>query len=247
MAVAVAGQGTRWSLERYSNVQCQICYKWGHPASNCYHRNTPSSQPGTTNPAGTQSGPPQFGPPQFGPPSYYGPPSLLGPPPRYGASAGTPSYGPWSSFGAWPPFSPYWPAMAPSSRPSPRPPQALLTGATSANTESNCWFPDSGATHHVTNDVNAVEQVSTTPPPEHVLMGNGQGLPVQSIGSTSFPSPLKSHRSLYLHNLLLVPSITKNLVSVRQFAADNKCFLNFMQLTVWLNVRILLNLFFGAL
>lgn len=39
---------------------------------------------------------------------------------------------------------------------SPRPPQALLTGSTFANTDSSCWFPNSGATHHVTNDVNVI-------------------------------------------------------------------------------------------
>uniref|UniRef100_A0A151UEF3 Uncharacterized protein n=1 Tax=Cajanus cajan TaxID=3821 RepID=A0A151UEF3_CAJCA len=40
-------------------------------------------------------------------------------------------------------------------------------------------------------------------------------------------SPQNSHITLSLNNLLLVPSITKNLVSVSQFARDNDVFFEF--------------------
>src|ERR1044072_2914284 len=44
---------------------------------------------------------------------------------------------------------------------------------------------------------------------EQILMGNGQGLPIHSIGSGSLKSPYKPHTSLALNDLLLFPTITK--------------------------------------
>lgn len=60
-----------------------------------------------------------------------------------------------------------------------------------------------------------------------VFMGNGQGLSIHSIGSMPFPLPNYPHMSLTLQNLLLVPHITKNLMSVSKFAQDNKVFFEF--------------------
>nr|KYP32366.1 hypothetical protein KK1_046975 [Cajanus cajan] len=59
------------------------------------------------------------------------------------------------------------------------------------------------------------------------------GLPINSSGVTEFSSPFRSHISLTLNNLLYVPNITKNLISVSQFCK------NFTQLSVWLNHRTL--------
>ena len=55
-------------------------------------------------------------------------------------------------------------------------------------------------------------------------MGNGIYLPICSTGA----SLLCSHAcSFILKNLSYVPGITKNLLSVSQFTADNKVFLEF--------------------
>ena len=59
------------------------------------------------------------------------------------------------------------------------------------------------------------------------MMGNGQGVVISSIGSTHLSSPFKPHTSLVLSKLLLVPTITKNLVSVSKFAQDNGVFFEF--------------------
>lgn len=59
-------------------------------------------------------------------------------------------------------------------------------------------------------------------------MGNGQGLHISSIGSSKFLSHFHPNDvALKLNDLLLVPSITKNLVSVSKFAKDNNVYFEF--------------------
>lgn len=52
-------------------------------------------------------------------------------------------------------------------------------------------------------------------------------MPITSIGSACFASPHTTHTYLSLKNLLPVPVITKNLISVSQFAKDNKVYFEF--------------------
>lgn len=101
----------------------------------------------------------------------------------------------------------------------PHAPSAFV--ANSALSSSDSWFPDSGASFHVTNDVNNIQQLAPFEGPGQIFMGNGQGLHIQSSGSSVFPSPIQPHAPLILHNLLLIPTITKNLISVSQFYRDN--------------------------
>lgn len=89
------------------------------------------------------------------------------------------------------------------------------------------WYPDFGATHHVTHSSdNFLDSISTSGS-DQVMLVNGQGLPITSIGSTSFQSSHKPYITLTLNNLLLVPKITKNLISVNQFARDNQVYFEF--------------------
>ncbi|MCH99975.1 retrovirus-related pol polyprotein from transposon TNT 1-94, partial [Trifolium medium] len=139
-----------------SNVQCQICEKFGHDAHICYHRNSAVVQP------------------------------------------------PWQVAPARPPSGNQWlnPWHSAQPRPSAYPPPA-----------SQLWYPDSGATHHVTNNSeNLLDSISLSGS-DQVLLGNGQGLSITSVGSAQFHSPYKPHTRLSLNNLLLVPAITKSLIS----------------------------------
>lgn len=105
-------------------------------------------------------------------------------------------------------------------------PQAFL--ATSDPSFNNqLWFPDSGASHHVTPDSTNLSDIQSMTGSEQVYMGNGQGLSINSIGSLQFTSPNTTHMPLTLHNLLHVPHITKNLMSVSKFAQDNCVFFEF--------------------
>ena len=86
------------------------------------------------------------------------------------------------------------------------------------------WYVDSGATHHLTADIANLAAHSEYQGPDRVRMGNGTGLPIRATGASLLCSPISS---FVLKNLLHVPNITKNLLSVSQFTADNKILLEF--------------------
>lgn len=52
--------------------------------------------------------------------------------------------------------------------------------------------PDSGATHHVTPSGQNIQHSQTFEGPEQVFVGNGQGSPITSHGSTWFNSSFDS-------------------------------------------------------
>ena len=118
------------------------------------------------------------------------------------------------------------PRAAPPRSSAPQAPQAFYAG-TETNSNNLWWYPDSGASHHVTPEASNVSDSASVPGSEQVFIGNGQGLSINSVGSMSFSLPHKPHLSLILSNLLHVPQITKNLMSVSKFAQDNNVFFEF--------------------
>ena len=89
----------------------------------------------------------------------------------------------------------------------------------------SAWYVDSGSTNHLTSDFtnltfNAKEPTSY----DQVYVGNGQGLPVHHTSSTHLLYP--SFKFL-LPNILHVPTIQKNLLSVSQFTKDNNVSIDF--------------------
>ena len=183
-------------------IQCQICFKTGHDASICYHRFSGSP---------TYEG--------YGASNVYGASGMVGPPPNVWMQGMQRN----SSVGN--PYRAQYPA--PSGNQRPAAPQAYFAGFDNSNSFSNVWYPDSGATNHVTPDASHLMDSVPFSGADQVHIGNGQGLPISSIGSMHFTSPFEPHTTLSLHNLLLVPSITKNLVSVSQFARDNNVYFEF--------------------
>jgi hypothetical protein len=55
-------------------------------------------------------------------------------------------------------------------------------------------------------------------------MGNGNGLPIEYIGNTKLSSP---NTSFLLQNVLHVPLITKNLISVHKFTIETNTYIEF--------------------
>ncbi|XP_075103758.1 uncharacterized protein LOC142178326 [Nicotiana tabacum] len=86
------------------------------------------------------------------------------------------------------------------------------------------WYPDSGATNHLTNDVSNMDVRGGYNGTEQIHVENGTCLKIAYIGDSILPS---SSRLLCLRNILHVPEITKNLLSVAQFAYDNNVFFEF--------------------
>ena len=162
-----------------------------------------------------------FAPPNFGAPQFFG--NMQQP---HFANGTTPT--PWMPYlpgphfqNPAPPFG-YQPTIPPNNGTTLQQQQIPPT----ANI-SQAWFPDSGASHHATNDPHNLLQSSTAAGNEHILMANGTGTRISSIGSNLFRSPYFPNTTLSLKNLLLVPSLTKNLLSVSKFTRDNNCFFEF--------------------
>lgn len=103
--------------------------------------------------------------------------------------------------------------------------------ATFYTTFDPMWYLDSGATNHITPDADSL--VNKTPYIAHdqVHVGDGKGLTINYIGSSSFYSQFHS-RPLTLNHLLYVPSITKNLLSVSKFSSDNGILFKFSLMSV---------------
>ncbi|PKA52500.1 5'-3' exoribonuclease 2 [Apostasia shenzhenica] len=98
-----------------------------------------------------------------------------------------------------------------------------LTSPPNATTES-AWYPDSRASHHVTPDYNILNNPTLYMGTYTVQISNGTGLHITNLGNTHLHS---SSGDLYLKNILHVPSITKNLLSVQQFTHDNNVLFEF--------------------
>lgn len=88
------------------------------------------------------------------------------------------------------------------------------------------WYPDSGATNHLTPNLDNLVNKSNYEGNDQIQMGNGTGLGIHHIGSSTFQSKFDP-KILSIRQLLHVPSITKNLLSVSQFAKDNAVFFEF--------------------
>lgn len=109
--------------------------------------------------------------------------------------------------------------------PSPfRPWQPRSNLAYSSPHPANAWLLDSGATHHMTSDLNNLAMHHPYSGDDAVLIGDGSGLPITHAGSLSLPS---SSRNLTLNNVLCVPNIAKNLISVYRLCNANKVSVEF--------------------
>ena len=96
------------------------------------------------------------------------------------------------------------------------PPQAYNAMMSSPDPPS--WLLDSGASHHVTSDLANLSMHTPYNGGEEVHVGNGAGLQITHTGLSTLPS---TKRSLYLNNVLRVPQISKNLISVNKLCTDN--------------------------
>ncbi|KAF8394586.1 hypothetical protein HHK36_020800 [Tetracentron sinense] len=92
--------------------------------------------------------------------------------------------------------------------------------AMAAMRQDSTWFTDTGATNHVTADLNNLSLHSDYEGSDNLTVGNGKGLHIEHIGSTSYSS---NGSTFHMQDILHVPCITKNLLSVSQFSKDNDC------------------------
>ncbi|XP_021804117.1 uncharacterized protein LOC110748445, partial [Prunus avium] len=94
---------------------------------------------------------------------------------------------------------------------------ALVAASPSGLEKTDTWYADSGASTHVTADLGNLQLHTPYPGSDQVAVGNGAGLAISNIGSTSLSG-------FKLNHVLHCPSVSANLLSVNQFAKDNNCY-----------------------
>jgi len=101
--------------------------------------------------------------------------------------------------------------------------KSASSATTSYGVDTN-WYMDSGATYHITGELEKLfvhdkyiggDQVHTT---------SGAGMAINHVGHNVLHSPI---RNIHLNNILHVPHANKNLLSVNRLARDNNAFLEF--------------------
>ncbi|PKU71759.1 Retrovirus-related Pol polyprotein from transposon TNT 1-94 [Dendrobium catenatum] len=105
-----------------------------------------------------------------------------------------------------------------------RQPRALLAHPTSTSPQD--WIVDSGASTHLTPDVQNIQYPTHYQGFDSVSVANGTSLPIQHSGQGLLPLPDTS-RKLRLQNLLHVPNLKHNLLSVSKLTTDNSVSITF--------------------
>jgi hypothetical protein len=85
------------------------------------------------------------------------------------------------------------------------------------------WVMDTGATAHM-NSNDGILTFRSIPSSPSVVVGDGNSLSVTGQGNSFLSTPSSNFA---LNNVLIVPSIIRNLLSVRQFTRDNNCSVEF--------------------
>ncbi|GFP91838.1 retrovirus-related pol polyprotein from transposon tnt 1-94, partial [Phtheirospermum japonicum] len=104
--------------------------------------------------------------------------------------------------------------------------QAHIVSGNSPSTLTDPWVMDSGATNHVAADLGNMSIQSEYTGTDNLVVGNGQSFPISHIGQSVLTAKHVSN-SLPLKNILVVPKISKNLISVSQLCKDNNVILEF--------------------
>lgn len=77
------------------------------------------------------------------------------------------------------------------------------------------WLIDSGATNHICSDLNLFQnRKPVVGANEYITVPNGRKIPIANIGS------VRVNNSLVLHNVLHIPHIQFNLISVQRLCKD---------------------------
>jgi transposase InsO family protein len=104
-----------------------------------------------------------------------------------------------------------------------RHPPAKLAAMASISNDSQggeTWLTDTGATDHLTANLNNLTVQTPYKGSDQVAVGNGQSIPINNIGNGQLCTKFYNFR---LHNLLHSSKISSNLLSVHKLCTDNNC------------------------
>jgi hypothetical protein len=79
-----------------------------------------------------------------------------------------------------------------------------------------------GATGHLTRELDKMHMREAYQGKEHVYTTNGSGMGIYHVGQALVPT--RSFRPLYLSNVLHVPDVTKSLLFVHRLSSNNDVF-----------------------
>jgi histone deacetylase 1/2 len=96
------------------------------------------------------------------------------------------------------------------------------SASTSNNNNNPHWYMDTGATDHLTSDLERLHMHERYGGTDQVQVANGMGLSISHIGHSNLAGS-----SLKLKNILHVPRISQHLLSVSRLVADNYVFVEF--------------------
>ncbi|GJZ01758.1 ribonuclease H-like domain-containing protein [Tanacetum coccineum] len=110
------------------------------------------------------------------------------------------------------------PALYPSQ------PTSLPCAYSTMTVQGLTWNMDTCVTSHYISNARNLSTTFNKRLFPSIHVGDGNSIPVTNTGHSIIPS---IHRPLHLHNVLVTPSIIKNLISVRQFTRYNNCTIEF--------------------
>jgi hypothetical protein len=80
------------------------------------------------------------------------------------------------------------------------------------------WYQNFGATHHITNQVSNLQVSSLHTRNDVVTIRDGLQLPITHVESTILPTEVGNAN---INDVLVVPRMKKNLLSIFKFCNDN--------------------------
>jgi hypothetical protein len=83
------------------------------------------------------------------------------------------------------------------------------------------WYSDTGATDHVTGELDKLTVRDRYQGSDQIHNANGQGMDIHHIGHSLLRTP---NHNLRLNNILHVPQATKSLLSTHHLTKDNHAF-----------------------
>lgn len=90
--------------------------------------------------------------------------------------------------------------------------EATITELDSTSSPAHSWVLNSGASTHISRDKSNMSELRPTTAPLFVTTANGTKMPVLRTGCT----PISSNNKL--SNILYIPSMTRNLLSIGKLA-----------------------------
>jgi hypothetical protein len=102
-------------------------------------------------------------------------------------------------------------------------PSAALVSTSSYKVDPN-WYSDTGATDHITSDLDCLTVRDQYQGNDMLQVGNGADLKIMHVGSCSINTDT---RPLALNNVLHVPKISKHLLFIHKLSHDNNVFFEF--------------------